>query len=214
MSAQETGRTPAQNDAEAEPGRAEDAAAPAVAKGPRRLRRSVVLVGMMGSGKTAIGKALSARLGVGFVDSDAAIEAAAKASIPEIFARDGEAFFRDRESEVLNRLLAAPPGIISTGGGAFLAQRNRDAIAARGVALWLEADVDLLWERVRHKATRPLLRTANPRQTLADLCTQRTPIYALAELSVKALPGHSIDRTTGRVIELLSTRSDILEVRK
>ncbi|MCZ4262200.1 shikimate kinase [Limimaricola sp. G21655-S1] len=178
-----------------------------------RLRRPVVLVGMMGSGKTAIGRALSARLGCGFVDSDTAIEEAAKCSIAEIFARDGEAFFRARESEVLERLLEAGPRVVSTGGGAFLAPRNRDAIAARGAALWLDADLDLLWERVRHKSTRPLLRTPDPRGTLSRLLDERRPIYAEAPMRLVARPGDSIEVTTDRVIETLAQRPDILETR-
>lgn len=178
-----------------------------------RLRRPVVLVGMMGSGKTAIGRALSARLGCGFVDSDTAIEEAAKCSIAEIFARDGEAFFRARESEVLERLLEAGPRVVSTGGGAFLAPRNRDAIASRGAALWLDADLDLLWERVRHKSTRPLLRTPDPRGTLSRLLDERRPIYAEAPMRLVARPGDSIEATTDRVIETLAQRPDILETR-
>jgi shikimate kinase len=172
----------------------------------------VVLVGMMGCGKSAIGRNLAARLGVGFVDSDAEIEAAANASIPEIFARDGEAFFRAREAEVIARLLRARPCVLSTGGGAFLAERNRRAIAARGVALWLEADLDLLWERVRHKDTRPLLRTPDPKATLARLLEERAPIYAQAGLRARAEPGLSIDAMTDRVIAVLADRPDILEV--
>lgn len=124
-----------------------------------KLHRTVVLVGMMGSGKSAIGRTLAARLGVPYVDSDAEIERAANASIPEIFERSGEPFFRDRETEVIMRLLKSEPCILSTGGGAYLAERNRAAISEHGVAVLLDADVDLLWERVRHKDTRPLLRT-------------------------------------------------------
>ncbi|WP_334061795.1 shikimate kinase [Limimaricola cinnabarinus] len=186
----------------------------AKAMGGGGLLRPVVLVGMMGSGKTAIGRALSTRLGCGFVDSDAAIEEAAGRTIAEIFARDGEVFFRARESEVLSRLLAAGPRVISTGGGAYLAPQNRALIAERGAALWLDADLDLLWERVRHKSTRPLLRTADPRATLARLLNERRDIYAQAELRLTAQAGDSIDRTTDRVIELLATRPDILETRR
>ncbi len=185
----------------------DDAGAP----GARQLRRPLVLVGMMGSGKTAIGRALATRLGCGFVDSDAAIEEAAKCTIAEIFARDGEPFFRARESEVLGRLLEAGPRVISTGGGAYLAPANRDMISRLGAALWLDADLDLLWERVRHKSTRPLLRTADPRGTLSRLLTERRPVYAQAELRLIARPGDSIDRTTSRVIETLATRPDIME---
>ncbi|WP_082483279.1 shikimate kinase [Rubellimicrobium mesophilum] len=183
----------------------------APASRPPRLRRSVVLVGMMGSGKTAVGRALSARLGVPFLDSDAAIEEAAQATIAEIFARDGEPFFRDREAEVIARLLAGPPAIVSTGGGAYMAERNRLAISEKGVALWLDADLDLLWDRVRHKDTRPLLRTPDPRGTLASLYEKRVPIYRLADLSVRAEPGFSIEETAARALEVLATRPDILE---
>lgn len=175
------------------------------------LRRSVVLVGMMGSGKTAIGRALATRLMVPFVDSDAAIEEAAQATIAEIFGRDGEAFFRDREAEVIARLLSGPACVLSTGGGAFMAERNRTAITAKAVSVWLDVGLDVLWDRVRHKETRPLLRTANPRQTLADLYDQRMPVYQLADLAVTASPSYSIDETTGHVIAQLLTRPDVLE---
>lgn len=167
---------------------------------------------MMGSGKSAIGRNLAARLGVPFLDSDAEIEAAANASIAEIFARDGEAFFRDREAEVIARLLKGAPCILSTGGGAFLAERNRRAIAEHGVALWLDAELHLLWERVRHKDTRPLLRTPDPRATLERIFEDRAPIYAEAGLRAKAEPGFSIDDMTDRVIATLAARPDILEL--
>ena len=176
-----------------------------------RLRRSVVLVGMMGSGKTAVGRALAARLHVPFLDSDHAIEEAAQATIPEIFDRDGEPFFRDREAEVILRLLTGPPAILSTGGGAFMAERNRDAIAGRGVAVWLDADLDTLWERVRHKDTRPLLRTPDPRGTLAELFERRVPTYRLAGVHVRAEPGFSIEDTAVRVVAALADRPDVLE---
>lgn len=176
-----------------------------------RLHRTIVLVGMMGSGKTAIGRALSTRLKVPFLDSDAEIVTAAQASIAEIFERDGERFFRRRESEVIARLLGGAPCVLSTGGGAYLAANNRDQIADHGVAVLLDAPLDLLWERVRHKDTRPLLRTENPRATLTQLYKDRAPIYAKAGLSVKVKPGFSIDETTQRVIEVLLTRPDILE---
>jgi shikimate kinase len=177
-----------------------------------RLRRSIVLVGMMGSGKTAIGKALSARLRVPFQDSDQAIEEAAHATIAEIFDRDGEPFFRDRESEVIARLLTGPPSVISTGGGAYMAERNRARITEAGVAVWLDADLDTLWDRVRHKDTRPLLRTADPKATLASLMERRVPIYALADLSVRTERSFSIDETTERVVAtLLAARPDVLE---
>ena len=169
-------------------------------------------MGMMGSGKTAVGKALAARLGAPFLDSDAAIEEAAQASIPEIFARDGEPFFRDREAEVIARLLAGPPAVVSTGGGAYMAERNRRAISMAGVALWLDVDLETLWERVRHKDTRPLLRTPDPKGTLAELYDKRVPIYRLADLSVRAEPKFSIDETASRALTVLAARPDILEL--
>ena len=178
---------------------------------PQRLRRSVVLVGMMGSGKTAVGKALALRLGVPFLDSDAEIERAAHATIPEIFARDGEPFFRDREAEVIGRLLGGPASVISTGGGAFMAERNRQAIAAHGVSLWLDAALDVLWDRVRHKENRPLLRTANPRETLAQLYQVRVPMYRLAMLRVEVEASFSIDDTAARAIAVLRATPDVLE---
>jgi shikimate kinase len=183
-----------------------------MSEGPHfHLKRTVVLVGMMGSGKTAIGRALGLRLNVPFVDSDAAIEEAAASSIADIFARDGEAFFRKREAEVLRRLLSGPPRIVSTGGGAFLAPANREVIAQMGVAIWLDADIDTLWERVRHKDTRPLLRTDDPKATLAALFKERSPVYELAGLKISVDALASISQTTQMVVDTLATRPDILE---
>ncbi len=176
-----------------------------------RLKKTVALVGMMGAGKTAVGRAVAARLGVPFLDSDAEIEAAANLSVPEIFERDGEKFFRKRETEVIRRLLETHRGILSTGGGAYLAQVNRDNISEKGVAVWLDADLELLWSRVRHKDTRPLLRTGDPRATLAAIFDARTPIYRLADLSVKCQAHLSIDAMAERVIATLLGRPDVLE---
>jgi len=175
------------------------------------LKKTVVLVGMMGAGKTAVGTALARMLGVPFLDSDAEMEAAANMSVAEIFARDGEQFFREKESLVLERLLTSRRGILSTGGGAFLAPRNRAVIAREGVAVWLRAETDLLWQRVRHKNTRPLLRTADPRATLAALVAARTPAYAEAEIIVDAEPGLSIDAMARKVRDALLARPDVLE---
>lgn len=176
-----------------------------------RLKKTVVMVGMMGAGKTAIGTHLAKVLGVPFRDSDDEIVKAANMTIAEIFARDGEAFFRQKESQVLARLLAGPPGVLSTGGGAFLAEANRTAISAQGVSVWLRADLDLLWQRVRHKTTRPLLSTPDPYGTLKSLLETRAPVYSRADLIVDSLPGLSIDAMTGRVIDALQTRPDVLE---
>ncbi|MFN0115890.1 MAG: shikimate kinase [Paracoccaceae bacterium] len=176
-----------------------------------RLRRSVVLVGMMGSGKTAVGTALARTLGVAFLDSDEAIEKAANMAVSEIFERDGEAFFRAKEAQVLSRLLSGPPAVVSTGGGAYLAPANRAEIAAKGVAVWLKADLDLLWARVRHKTTRPLLRTDNPRETLRRLLEARIPVYEQAELAVEARADYTVEEMAGKVIDALLTRPDVLE---
>ncbi|SIS78767.1 shikimate kinase [Roseivivax lentus] len=176
-----------------------------------RLRKSVVLVGMMGAGKTAVGRALAQMLRVPFLDSDAEIETAAAMSIAEIFARDGEQFFRRRESEVIARLLAGRPAILSTGGGAFMQENNRRLISEKGVSVWIDADLDLLWQRVRHKSTRPLLRTDNPRQTLSELFDARVPVYRLADLSVRTEPKYSIEDTARAVLDTLRSRADVLE---
>ncbi|MEM7752072.1 MAG: shikimate kinase [Pseudomonadota bacterium] len=169
------------------------------------------MVGMMGAGKTAIGTALARRLQVPFLDSDAEISKAANMTIAEIFERDGEAFFRDRETEVISRLLDGPPCILSTGGGAFLRDENRKMISERGASLWLRAELELLWQRVKHKTTRPLLRTDDPRATLADIQAVRDPVYALADLTVDAEHAFSIDDMTDRVIDVLAKDPSVLE---
>lgn len=177
----------------------------------RRLKKTVVLVGMMGAGKTAVGTAMARLLSVPFVDSDDEIERAANMTVAEIFARDGEAFFRARETEVIERLLSGPPAIVSTGGGAFVSATNRALIARLGVSVWLKVELDLLWARVRHKNTRPLLRTANPRQTLADLLAAREPAYAQAQLVVEAEDGLSIAEMAQKVARALAAEPDLFE---
>jgi shikimate kinase len=176
-----------------------------------RLKKTVVMVGMMGAGKTAVGTVLARVLGVPFLDSDEEIVRAADRSIAEIFERDGEAFFRARETEVLGRLLRGTPCVLSTGGGAFLAEGNRALITSTGISVWLRADLDLLWQRVRHKTTRPLLRTANPRETLRALYEARLPFYQMADLTVDSSAELSVEDMAHRVIEALATRSDVLE---
>ncbi len=175
------------------------------------LHKTVVLVGMMGAGKTAVGRALAARLGVPFLDSDAEIESAANMTIPEIFERDGEPFFRQKETQVIGRLLDEERGILSTGGGAFMTEGNRAMISERGASVWLRADLNVLWNRVRHKDTRPLLRTADPYATLKALYEDRVPVYAEADLIAESDGETSIDNMVDRVVEALLARPDVLE---
>lgn len=176
------------------------------------LKKTIVFVGMMGAGKTAVGRTLAQQLGVAFRDSDHEIEDAANMSISEIFARDGEAFFREKERQVIDRLLDGQPGVLSTGGGAFMSEENRRLISEKGVAVWLDADLDVLWDRVRHKDTRPLLRTADPLGTLSDLFDKRVPTYALADIAVKSERPLSLEAMALRVSQtLLDKRPDVLE---
>lgn len=178
------------------------------------MRRNIVLIGMMGAGKTAIGGELSRRLHWPFSDIDVEIERAAAMTIPEIFARDGEEFFRARESEVLGRVLASGQGVVSTGGGAWLRPENRERIERHGVSVWLDCDPDTLWHRVRQRPTRPLLQTADPRGTLDRLMEERRPIYALADIRVVARRGDSIEQTTNRAIAALREHDpEILEAK-
>ena len=151
--------------------------------------RSVVLIGMMGAGKTSVGKRLAAKLALPFVDADAEIEAGAQLTISEIFERFGEAYFRDGERKVIARLLNGGPLVLATGGGAFMNPVTRDNIAARGVSIWLKPDFDILLARVRKKSNRPLLKTADPEQTLHRLLEERSPIYALADFTIESLDG-------------------------
>lgn len=174
-----------------------------VPKDELRLTRSVVLVGMMGSGKTAIGRALAAELNVEIRDSDAEIVSSAQLSISEIFEKYGEPFFRDKEGKVISRLLSGPPCILSTGGGAWMSPENRKMLSGQACVVWLEADLELLWSRVRHKTHRPLLRTSDPKATLATLLKERSPAYALAPNKVSVMPGWSIDRTASEVMAVL-----------
>jgi shikimate kinase len=176
-----------------------------------RLKKTVVMVGMMGAGKTAVGTALARLLAVDFLDSDEEIVRAADRSIAEIFERDGEPFFRARETEVLGRLLRGTPCVLSTGGGAFLSATNRDLIREAGVSVWLRADLELLWQRVRHKTTRPLLRTSNPRETLRSIYEARVPLYQLADVTVESVPDLSVDEMAARVADALMNRPDVLE---
>ena len=146
--------------------------------------RSVVLVGMMGAGKSTIGRRLSVRLGMSFLDADAEIEAAAGMSIPEIFASYGEPYFRDGEARVIARLLDSGPVVLATGGGAFMCTETRDRIRDKAVSIWLKADADIIMRRVKRRSDRPLLHTADPEATIGRLIGEREPVYRLADLTV------------------------------
>lgn len=176
-----------------------------------RLRKTVVLVGMMGAGKTAVGTALARLVGVPFLDSDDEIQRAADRTIAEIFEREGEAFFREKEAQVIGRLLRGPPCVLSTGGGAFMSEANRRQIGEAGLSVWLRADLGLLWNRVRHKSNRPLLRTADPQGTLAALLAARGPVYALADIAVDAEAGLSVEGMARKVLAAIAERADVVE---
>ena len=176
-----------------------------------RLKKSVAFVGMMGAGKTAVGRAVAEKLNAPFLDSDYEIEQAANMSVAEIFERDGEAFFRDREAKVIRRLFENEICILSTGGGAFMSQEVREIMTHSGISLWLKADLDLLWSRVKSKDARPLLQTADPYGALNSIFEARKDTYALADLIVEAKKELSIGEMADRVIAAMRKREDVLE---
>ncbi len=150
-------------------------------------RRSIVLIGMMGVGKSSVGRRLSARLAIPFVDADAEIEKAAGMSIADIFSHHGEEYFRSGEARVIARLLEGGPQVLATGGGAFMNPKTRDAIRGKGVSVWLKAELDVLMRRInKRRNDRPLLQTADPGETLRALLVEREPIYAQADLTVQS----------------------------
>lgn len=151
-----------------------------------RLRRPVALIGLMGCGKTTVGARLADLVGAPFRDADAEIETAAGMTVPEIFARYGEAAFRDGERRVIARLLAAGPMVLATGGGAYMAPETRAAISAAGAAIWLHADLETLVQRTARRKHRPLLNAGEPRAILAELMAARYPLYAGAEIRVES----------------------------
>lgn len=168
-----------------------------------RLSKTVVLVGMMGAGKTAVGGALARLLDVPFADMDTEIEKAASMSVADIFERDGETFFRERETAVLGRLLEGPPHVLSTGGGAFHRVENRELIGKFAKSVWIKADFNLLWNRVKHKTTRPLLRAPNPKAILRELYDKRQAGYALADVVVEAQSDITIENMAKRMANAL-----------
>jgi shikimate kinase len=158
--------------------------------------RSIVLVGLMGAGKTSIGKRLAQRLGLPFVDADHEIERAHVMTIPEIFEKHGEAYFRAGEVRVVARLLKDGPQILATGGGAYMNPETRDNIRARGISLWLKADLDVLMRRVKRRQDRPLLKQADPEAVLKRLMDERYPVYAEADLAI-----HSREASHEEIVE-------------
>lgn len=148
--------------------------------------RSIVLVGLMGCGKSSVGRRLASRLGLGFVDADEEIERVAAKTIVEIFTDHGEAYFRDGERRVIARLLASGPQVLATGGGAFINPETRAKIRERGVSVWLRADLPVLMRRVSKRDTRPLLKSGDPEATMRDLMKKRYPVYAEADVTIES----------------------------
>jgi len=149
-------------------------------------QRNLVFVGLMGAGKSVIGRLVAQILEIPFVDSDHEIERVSRMTVPELFEAYGEREFRALEARVIKRLLRTGPRVLSTGGGAFMNDTTRAMVLADGLSVWLKADLDVLWERVSKRDTRPLLRTANPKQTLSDLLDQRYPVYEKADVTVQS----------------------------
>lgn len=165
--------------------------------------KTIALVGLMGVGKSSIGRRLAQRLGLPFVDADAEIEAAAGCTIEEIFQRHGEAAFRDGERRVIARLLEDPPHVLATGGGAFMDPATRALLRARAVTVWLRADLELMLARVARRNNRPLLKGADPHAVLERLVAERYPVYAEADLTVDSLDGPP-ELTLERVLAALA----------
>jgi len=168
-----------------------ETASPAPAGPPREAEisaalegRSIVLIGMMGAGKSTIGRRLAARLRLPFFDADIEIEAAAGMSIPDIFVAHGEPYFRDGEARVIARLLDGGPSVLATGGGSFMREETRRRIAEKAVSIWLKADPDIILRRVKRRADRPLLQTADPAATVSRLLSEREPVYQHADVTI------------------------------
>ena len=172
------------------------------------LVRPVVLVGLMGAGKTSVGTRLAQRLGAPFRDSDDEIERAATMTIPEIFERYGEAEFRDGERRVIRRLLEGRPHVLATGGGAFMNDETRALIRARAVSVWLKADLDVLVARTGGRTHRPLLNRGDPREVLARLIDERYPVYAEADVTVESGHGQSHQDMAARIVRALEAHGE------
>jgi shikimate kinase len=170
--------------------------------------KSIVLVGLMGAGKSTIGRRLAKRLNIGFVDSDVEIERAADHTIPEIFDRFGEPSFRDGERRVIARLIEGAPKVIATGGGAFMNAATRALILERCLAIWLDADIETLAERVSRRDSRPLLRDKEPLGFLKELAAVRNPVYAEAHLHVRSQASPH-ERTVERILEAIASKAHL-----
>lgn len=168
-----------------------------------RLTRPIVLVGLMGVGKSTVGRRLAHRLDLPFADADHEIETAADMTVAEIFERFGEAYFRDGERRVIARLLDGEPKVIATGGGAFVQDQTRAEILAHGLAIWLDAEIDVLADRVQRRDTRPLLKGRDPHATLSELAKVRNPLYALAPIHIRSARGPH-EATVDAIIEALA----------
>lgn len=167
--------------------------------------RSLVLIGMMGVGKSSVGRRLAQSLGLDFVDADKEIEKAADQSIVDIFETLGEAHFRDGEKRVIQRLLGEGPQVLATGGGAFMNADTRDNIAEHGISIWLDAEHSVIMGRVRRKPTRPLLQAPNPDQIVADLLAERNPVYAQADIKVVSRDAPH-ETVVGEILDALAER--------
>jgi shikimate kinase len=177
----------------------------------RQIKKTIAFVGMMGAGKTAVGRTVALKLDVPFLDVDTEIEKAANMSIAEIFSRDGEKFFREREAQVILRLIKGSPTILSTGGGAFIEKKNRQAISRFGVSIWLDVEINLLWSRVKNKDTRPLLKSQDPFETLKTLHHARERTYKLADITVRSSKNYTVDEMAQKVIDKLYLYPNLFE---
>jgi shikimate kinase len=177
--------------------------------------RSVVLVGMMGAGKSSVGRRLAARLAVPFTDADSEIEKAANMGIPEIFANHGEAYFRSGEARVIARLLDHGPQVLATGGGAFMNPETREVIRAKGLSVWLKADLDVLLKRIKRRSSdeRPMLKGGDLSERVEGLVAERYPVYAEAEVTIysRDVPH---ERIVDDIVESLSQRLGLVEDRR
>lgn len=167
-----------------------------------QCERTVVLVGMMGAGKTTVGRRLAPRIGLPFFDADLEIEKAAGMSVADLFTVHGEKSFREGEARVINRLLDGPPHVLATGGGALNDQKTRNRIKKKAVSIWIKADLDTILRRATRRGTRPLLKTGDPRQILQKLLDERTPFYSIADLHVDSQPGPHMN-TVYYIMEML-----------